>query len=57
MKNLLEQKFLPINYSRDLCSSFQDLKQGSESVIEYSEEFMTMQAHCGLNEVGDVLVD
>ena len=25
-------------------------------VVEYSKEFMTMQAHCGLNEVDDVLV-
>ena len=26
MKNLLKQKFLPVNYARDLRSSFQDLK-------------------------------
>ena len=57
MKNLLKQKFLPVNYSRDLRSSFQDLKQGSKTVIEYSEEFLTMQARCGLNEDDDVLVD
>ena len=40
MRNLLKQKFLPVNYSRDLQSSFQDLKQGSRTVIEYSEEFL-----------------
>ena len=57
MKNLLKHKFLPVNYSRDPCLSFQDLKQGSRMVVEYSEEFMTMQACCGLNEDHDVLVD
>ena len=57
MKNLLKQKFLPVNYSRDLRSSFQDLKQGSKTVVGYSEEFMTMQARCGFNEDEDVLVD
>lgn len=57
MKNLLKQKFLPINYSRDLWSSFQDLKQGSKTIIEYSEEFLTMQARCCLNEDDDVLDD
>lgn len=57
MKNLLKQKFLLVNYSTDLRSSFQDLKQSSKTVIEYSEEFLTMQAHCGLNEDDDVLVD
>ena len=57
MKNLLKQKFLLFNYSKDLRSSFQDLKQGSMSVVEYSDEFMTMQARCGLNEDDDVLVD
>ena len=57
MKNLLKQKFFHVNYSRDLRSSFQDLKQGSKTVIEYSEEFLTMQARCGLNEDDDVLVD
>ena len=54
MKNLLKQKFLPVNYTRDLHSSFQDLKQGSK-IVEYSKEFMTMQACCGLNE-DDVLL-
>ena len=49
-KNLLKKKFLPINYSRYRRSSFQDLKQGSKTVVGYSEEFMTMQAHCGLNK-------
>ena len=58
MKNLLKQKFISINYSRDLRSSFQDLKQGSKTGVEYSEELMTMQARCGLNEDDDdVLVD
>ena len=57
MKNLLKQKFLPINHSRDLLSIFQDLKQGSRSIVEYYEEFMTMQARCALNETEDVLVD
>ena len=57
IKNLLKQKFLPVNYSRDLCSSFQDLKQGSTTVVEYSDEFMTMQDRSGLNEYDDVLVD
>ena len=57
MKNLLKQKFLPVNYSRDLRASFQYLKQGSKTVVEYSEEFMTMQARCGLDEEEDVLVD
>ena len=41
---------------RDLHSSFQDLKQGSKTIVEYFEKFMTMQARCGLNE-DDVLVD
>ena len=57
MKNLLKQKFLPVKYSGDLRSSFQYLKQGSMTVVEYSEEFMTMQARCGFNEDEDVLVD
>ena len=57
MKNLLKQKFLPVNYSRDLRASFQYLKQGSKIVVEYSEEFITMQTRCGLNEDDDVLVD
>ena len=56
VKTLLRQKFLPVNYSRDLCSIFQGFSQGSKMVVEYSKEFMTMQAHCGLNEVDDVLV-
>ena len=55
MKNLLKQKFLRVNYSKDLRSSFQDLKQGSKTVVKYFE-FMTMQARCGLNE-DDALVD
>ena len=33
MKNLLKQKFLPVNYSRDLRSNFQGLKQGSMTVV------------------------
>ena len=57
MKNILKQKFIPVNYSRDLRSSFQDLRQGSRTIVEYSEEFMTMQVRCGLNEADDVLVD
>ena len=57
MKNLLKQKFHPVNYFSDLHSSFQDLKQGSRSVVEYSEKFMTMQACCALNGADDVLVD
>ena len=57
MKNLLKQKFLPVNYSRDLRLSFQYLKQGSKTVVEYSEEFITMQSRCGLDEEEDVLVD
>ena len=57
MKNLLKQIFLPVNYSRDLRPNFQYLKQGSKTIVEYSEEFMTMQAHCGVDEDEDVLVD
>ena len=57
MKILLKQKFLPVNYSRDLRSSFQDLKQGSKTVVTYYKEFITMPARCGLNEIDDVLVD
>ena len=57
MKNLLKQKFLPVSYARDLRASFQYLKQGSKTVVEYSEEFMTMQACCNLDEEEDVLVD
>ena len=56
MKNLLKQKFIPVNYSRDLRASFQYLKQGSKTIVEYSEEFMTIQARCGLDEEEDVLV-
>ena len=52
MKNLLKQKLLPVNYSGALHSSSQDIKQGSKTVVEYSEEFMTMQARCGLNKQG-----
>ena len=44
MKTLLKQKFLSVNYARDLHASFQYLKQGSKIVVEYSKEFMTMQA-------------
>ena len=57
MKNLLKQKFLPVNYAIDLSSSFQDLKQKSKTVVEYSKEFLTMQAHVGLNGDDDVSVD
>ena len=57
MKNLLKQKFLLVNYSRDLRTSFQDLKQGFRTVIDYFEELMTMQARCVLNEADDVLVN
>eukprot|EP00268_Persea_americana_P013609 TRINITY_DN16021_c0_g7_i1.p1 TRINITY_DN16021_c0_g7~~TRINITY_DN16021_c0_g7_i1.p1 ORF type:complete len:109 (-),score=8.32 TRINITY_DN16021_c0_g7_i1:407-733(-) len=38
-------------------SSSQDLKQGSKTIVEYYEEFMTMQVRCGLNEADDVLVE
>ena len=51
MKNLLKQKFLSVNYSSDSRSSFQDLKQGSRSVVAYFEEFMIIQARCCLNEL------
>ena len=58
MKNLLKQKFLPINYSRDPQEIYvQDLKHESRTIVEYSGEFMTMQARCGLNVADDVLVD
>ena len=56
-EEFVEAKVPPCKLFKDLRSSFQNLKQGSKTVIEYSEEFLTMQARCGLNEDDDVLVD
>ena len=57
MKVRLKQKFLPVNYSRDMRSSFQNLKQKSKTIVEYFEGFMTIQSRCGLNETINIFMD
>ncbi|GJR06001.1 hypothetical protein Tco_0528985 [Tanacetum coccineum] len=42
--------FLPYNFERDLYQQFQNLRQGSRSVDEYSIEFYTFLARVDLNE-------
>ncbi|GKB86297.1 putative reverse transcriptase domain-containing protein [Tanacetum coccineum] len=42
--------FLPYNFKRDLYQQFQNLRQGSRSVDEYSTEFYTFLARVDLNE-------
>lgn len=48
------QKFHLINCSKDLFSSLHDLKHGSRSVVEFSEEFVVMKVRCDLNKTKDV---
>ena len=57
VKVWLKQKFLPVNDSRDMRSSFQNLKQKSKTIVEYFEGFMTMQARCGLNKAINIFMD
>ncbi|GJR26976.1 putative reverse transcriptase domain-containing protein [Tanacetum coccineum] len=49
-KKHIRAAFLPYNFERDLYQQFQNLRQGSRSVDEYSIEFYTFLARVDLNE-------
>ncbi|GJU79116.1 putative ribonuclease H-like domain-containing protein [Tanacetum coccineum] len=49
-KKHIRAAFLPYNFERDLYQQFQNLRQGSRYVDEYSIEFYTFLARVDLNE-------
>lgn len=53
MRSLMKQKFLSINYKRDLFSKLQNLEQGKKAVVKYTEEFFLVQARSALDELKD----
>lgn len=53
----VEAKIPPCQLCQRYACKFSIFEQGFKTVVEYSEEFMTMQVRCGLDEDEDVLVD
>lgn len=49
----MKQKFLPVNYQRDLFSKLHDLKQGKKCGWVHEGIFL-VQSRCDLDELEDV---
>jgi hypothetical protein len=56
LKKKMREAFLPFNYVRTLQQRFQQLRQGSRSVTEYTTEFYQLMARSDLMESQDQLV-
>ncbi|CAL1411554.1 unnamed protein product [Linum trigynum] len=56
MKELLQQRFLPRDYTQNLYRQLLDYQQGNHSISDYTKEFLRLKARCNIQEDGDLQV-
>jgi hypothetical protein len=52
-KRVMQARFVPLYYARDLINKIQQLKHGARSVEEYYQELQIGMLHCNLEERED----
>ena len=50
MKDLMQSRFVPTHYNRDLFKKLQQLKQGTKSVEEYYQEMQIAMIRANVKE-------